>query len=128
MRRDVVLVRVAMLHAILLALLVAALASRELPVKGALLGGGLAGFSFVTFWVIARSITEPSKKAPAIALGSLKIVFYLALTGMVLSGRLSADPLGFALGVTCFVVATVVAALAGSPSQTDRRVGEVGGV
>jgi hypothetical protein len=128
MNRDAVLLRVAALHTLLLGVLVATLALRGLALKGALLGGGLAGFSFLTFWVIARSITEPRKKALAVFLGSSKILLYLGLTALVLSGRLSADASGFALGVTCFVAAALGGALVGSPRDAGQPVSDAGGV
>jgi hypothetical protein len=111
MGRDVVLQRVGALHVALLGVLVLAQLGFGYPLKGALLGGGLAGFSFVTFWVVARSITEPRKKGLAILLGVLKISFYLALSAAILRGHLVADGVGFALGVSCFVAATVIGAL-----------------
>jgi hypothetical protein len=113
MSKDVVLQRVGAVHAGLLSALVVARFGLGYPVEGALLGGGLAGFSFLTFWVFARSVTEPRKKGLAILLGVLKVSFYLALTAAILCGRLVTDGSGFAFGVSCFVVATVIGALAG---------------
>jgi hypothetical protein len=112
MNRDLVLQRVAVAHVGLLTVLLIAQHLLGLPHRGALLGGGLAGFSFVTFWVVARSITEPRKKSWAIVLGALKIVLYLGLSAAVLAGRLVADGGGFALGVSCFVAATMIGAFA----------------
>lgn len=111
MAKDLVLRRVAMTHAVLLAVLGLVLQSFGWPLKGALLGGGLAGFSFVTFWVVARSITEPRRKGLAVLLGGLKIALYLSVSAAVLSGRLVADASGFALGISCFVAAVLIAAL-----------------
>jgi hypothetical protein len=111
MARDRVLYRVGATHAALLAALSVALHGFGWPLKGALLGGGLIGFSFVTFWVVARSITEPGRKPLAIVLGSLKVVGYLALSAAVLGGKLAADGEGFALGVSCFILATLLVAL-----------------
>ncbi len=110
MAKDVVLPRVALTHAGLLSALLLALAFRGWPLRGALLGGGLAGFSFVTFWMMARSILEPRRRTAAMLLGGLKIVLYLSLSAAVLSGRLIADASGFALGVSCFVAAVLIAA------------------
>jgi hypothetical protein len=111
MSRDYVLYRVGIIHAALLAAMSLALHAFGWPLKGALLGGGLIGFSFVTFWVVARSITEPGRKPLAIALGCVKVLIYLALSAAVLSGRLVADGEGFALGVSCFVLATLLVTL-----------------
>lgn len=115
MRSDLVLQRVAKLHGALIVLLVSTLQLTGQPLRGALLGGGLAGLSFVTFWVVARSITEPRRKRLAAFLGVTKVTLYLGLSAAVLSGRLAADARGFALGVSCFVVAVVVAAFASRP-------------
>lgn len=111
MANDLVLHRVAWTHAASLAALALVLGLLGWPLRGALLGGGLAGFSFVTFWVVARSIVEPRRRGLAMLLGSLKIVAYLSLSAAVLSGRLVADASGFALGVSCFVAAALIAAL-----------------
>ncbi len=111
MSRDRVLYYVGASHAALLAAVSLALHAFGWPLKGTLLGGGLIGFSFVTFWVVARSITGPGRKALAIVLGSLKVLIYLALSAAVLSGKLVADGEGFTLGVSCFVLATLLVAL-----------------
>jgi hypothetical protein len=112
MSRDRVLYNVGATHAALLAAMSLALHAFGWPLKGPLLGGGLIGFSFVTFWIVARSITEPGRKPLAIVLGCLKVLLYLALSAAVLSGKLVADGEGFALGVSCFVLATLLVALA----------------
>jgi hypothetical protein len=112
MSRDHLLYYVGITHAALLVVMSLVLRVHGWPIKGALLGGGLIGFSFVTFWVVARSITEPGRKPLAIALGSLKVLVYLALSAAVLGGKLVADGEGFALGVSCFVLALLVVALA----------------
>jgi len=112
MSRDEALYYVAATHAALLAIVSLALRAFGWPLKGILLGGELIGFSFVTFWVVARSITEPGRKPLAIVLGSLKVLIYLAVSAAALSGKLVADGQGFALGVSCFVLATLLVALA----------------
>lgn len=113
MSREAALARVAALHAAMLATLVLVRHLLGSPVGGALLGGGLAGLSFATFWVFARSITEPRKKGLAILLGAVKITLYVGLSAAILGGWLVTDGIGFALGVSCFVAAAVVGALAG---------------
>jgi len=112
MGKDRALNYVGATHTALLAAASFVLHALGWPLKGALLGGGLIGFSFVTFWVVARSIVEPGRKLLAIVLGSLKVLLFLALSAAVLGGKLVADGEGFALGVSCFVVAVVVVALA----------------
>ena len=111
MSRDQVLYQVGATHAALLAVVSLTLRALGWPLKGALLGGGLIGFSFVTFWVVARSITEPGRKPLATVLGSLKVLIYLAVSAAVLCGKLMADGEGFALGVSCFVFAALLVAL-----------------
>ena len=118
MSREILLRRVAAAHVALLVASALALAWLDHPIDGLVLGGALAGFSFVTFWAVARTLVEPGRKALAYALGSLKILLYFGLTAAVLSGRLVADPLGFALGVTCFVVAAIAVALAATRPQS----------
>lgn len=127
MNRDVVLVRVAVLHGVFLGGLLVALRLAAQPVRGALLGGGIAALSFASFWVIARSITDARKKVLAVMLGSAKILAYFTLTALVLSGRLVADASGFALGVTCLVAAVLGGAALGVPRAQPPHQPAVGG-
>ena len=120
MSRDRTLSYVGATHAALLAGISLALHARGWPLKGTLLGGGLIAFSFVTFWVVARSVIEPGRKPLAIVLGSLKVLLYLALSAAVLAGKLVADGEGFALGVSCFVLATLLVALATNSCKPQR--------
>ena len=125
MGRDRVLHQVGVTHAAFLAVMSIVLHRFGWPLKGTLLGGGLIGFSFVTFWVVARSITEPGRKPLAIVLGGLKVVIYLALSAAVLTGKLVADGEGFALGVSCFILATVLVAFATKFRSVGRPSGDV---
>ena len=109
------MLRVGAGYAAALAALVVGMHHFGAPTRGALLGGGLMGFSFVTFWVVARSITEPGRKALAIALGATKVLLYMAFSAAVLSGRVVADAAGFALGVTTFVIVALAVALGTAP-------------
>ena len=102
--------QVAGVHGALLATLVLLLGAAQPRGQGALLGGGLIAFSFVSFWMVARSITHPRGRPVAIFLGSLKILLYFGLTAAALTGTLVTDGAGFALGVTSFVVAVVAVA------------------
>jgi hypothetical protein len=104
---DRVLRRVAQSHAgfVLAVALVLGLVGH--PIRGALLGGALIGLSFATFWIVARAITDPGRRKLALVLGVLKVSLYLGLSAAVLSGRVVADADGFALGVTCFPLATL---------------------
>jgi hypothetical protein len=97
------------------------------PLDGLFLGAALGGFSFLTFWALARTLVAPGRRGLAYALGATKIVLYLAITAAVLTGRLVVDPFGFAVGVSCFVLAAIGVALAGSVAgpALDHRYGSV---
>ena len=117
-----ILWRVGAAHGALLTALLLALALFGHPLRGALLGGSLIGVSFATFWTAARAITNPARRNLAILLGVIKISVYLGLSAAVLSGRVVADADGYALGITCFLLAilTVVFGSRVSPS-IDRK-------
>jgi hypothetical protein len=121
MGSDRLLWRVGGAHGALVLALVFALVIFGHPVRGVLLGGSLIGFSFATFWIVARSITNPNRRGLAIVLGVIKVTLYLGLSAAVLSGRLVADADGFALGVSCFVVATLAAVFATHAPAAIRR-------
>jgi hypothetical protein len=123
MNEERILRRVAATHVALVAVLVAAFQALGWPLKGSLVGGGLIALSFATFWVVARAIVEPRRKVAAFALGMLKISLYFALSAAVLTGRFSADPLGFALGVSAFVAATILVAATERPALNRRGAG-----
>src|ERR1700752_3954182 len=103
MARETLLRRVATTHALLVVASAVALGWAGRPLDGLLLGGALAGFSFVTFWGVGRTLVEPGRKALPYAVRRLKLLLYFGLPAAVLSRRLVADPIGFAIGVTCFV-------------------------
>ncbi len=109
MTSERVLWRVGAMHAALLSALLLALATFSHPLRGALLGGSLIGLSFATFWMAARSMTNPARRGIAIVLGVAKVALYLGLSAAVLSGRVVADADGFALGISCFLLATLTA-------------------
>lgn len=111
MRRDGVLVRIALVHASLVVVLAIVCAARGWPVRGLLIGGGLAGFSFVSFWTIARAILVPGTTVLAAAFNITKVLLYLALVVLVMSGRLTADATGIGIGITSFVVSAIATAL-----------------
>jgi hypothetical protein len=106
-----ILRRVGEAHVALVSALTLVLALTGHPVRGALLGGALIGLSFATFWIAARAITDPARRKLATFLGVVKISLYLGLSAAVLSGRVVADADGFALGVSCFPLATLAVAL-----------------
>jgi hypothetical protein len=107
MTSEGVLWRVGVMHAVLLSVLLLALATFGHPLRGTLLGGSLIGLSFATFWMAARSITNPARRGIAILLGVAKVALFLGLSAAVLSGRVVADADGFALGISCFLLATL---------------------
>src|SRR5262249_25479911 len=112
MRAERVLWRVGAMHGALLSTLLLALALFGHPVRGAFLGGSRIGVSFVTCGTAARWITSPARRSLAIVLGVTKISLYLGMSAAVLSGRVVADADGFALGVSCFVLAVLMVAFA----------------
>jgi hypothetical protein len=123
MMSERVLWRVGATHGALLSALLLALALFGHPLRGALLGGSLIGVSFATFWTAARAITNPARRKLAIVLGVIKISLYLGLSAAVLSGRVVADADGFALGVSCFLLAILTVVFAGYTSASiDREV------
>jgi hypothetical protein len=108
---DGVLRRVGEAHAALVSALTLVLGLTGHPVRGALLGGALIGLAFATFWIAASAITDPARRKLAALLGVAKIALYLGLSAAVLSGRVVADADGFALGVSCFPLATLAVTL-----------------
>jgi len=121
MRSERVLRRVGAMHGALLAALLLALAWFGHPLRGALLGGSLIGVSFASFWTAARAITNPARRNLAIGLGATKISLFLGLSAAVLSGRVVADSDGFALGVSCFLLAVLTVVFAIHPSPLIDR-------
>lgn len=110
------LLRVGLVHGLLVVALAAALSVAGLPVKGALLGGTAMAFSLAFLFVLARAVAVGSKSAVAV-LASLKTFAYLGLVTAALTGRLVADGGGFAAGVSCFVLASLIVVLAGGPAK-----------
>lgn len=106
MTRPAALLQIATAHAALLAALLLVLGVTGRPLRGALLGGGLMALSMLLFAATARAAVAARRLFVA-ALASFKILLYLGLATAVLTGWVVADGVGFAAGVTCFVVATV---------------------
>ncbi len=114
--------RVAFVHVALLAAAAVAIHRLGGRLDGLAFGGGLAAFSYFTFWVMARTLVQPDRKALAYVLGSAKVLLYLGLTAAVLSGKVVTDAAGFAVGVTCFVTAVIGTALAWPAPQPHGSV------
>jgi hypothetical protein len=82
-------------------------------VGGVLLGGGTIGLSVVLYAIGLRAML--GRTSPRLAIGILfvKLLAFLGLGGLVfVAGRdWHPDPIGFALGLTCFPAAAVWEAL-----------------
>ena len=91
---------------------VAALASAAAGAPGAtgvLLGGGVIGLSVLFYAVALRLVVRHMRPRLAIALLSVKLLAFLGLGWLAfVAGRANRpDPIGFALGLTCFPLAAV---------------------
>ena len=107
MKQEFLLVRVAWLHAALVTAAVIAAVAAGWSVRGLVAGGAVTAASLLLIWGMARLTLRERRRALAL-LASVKILLYLALLTAALTGWLVVDGEGFALGITCFVVATVV--------------------
>jgi hypothetical protein len=76
---------------------------------GVLLGGGVMGLSVLIYWLGVRVLLRRVGPRLAIALLFAKLLAFLGLGWWAFaSGREhSLDPIGFAVGLTCFPVAAV---------------------
>jgi multisubunit Na+/H+ antiporter MnhB subunit len=100
-------------HALLVAAAAGATAALGRPGPGGvLLGGAAIGLSVVLYAVGFRAAL--ARRRPHLAIGILfvKLAALLGVLGLVFAARQQRpDPLGFAVGVSCFVVAAVWEAL-----------------
>jgi hypothetical protein len=124
MTRETLLRRVTLTEFTLVVTSALLLGFANRPLDGLFLGAALGGFSFLTFWALARTLVTPDRRGLAYALGAIKILLYFGVTAAILTGRLVVDPLGFAVGVSCFVFAVIGVALAGS-AALDHRYGSI---
>ena len=77
-------------------------------VGGIVLGGGVIGLSLVVYSVALRTLLRGSRPQLAIGLLFVKLAAFLGVGWLALtSGGYRPDPIGFALGITCFPVAAV---------------------
>lgn len=111
MSREIVLLRVGVLHVILVMGLASVLAVAGRRIDGALVGGAAMAASLFLLWAMARSVVAAGRRALVGLLGIAKISMYLGLAGAALSGKLAVDGAGFAAGVACFLLATVAVTL-----------------
>jgi hypothetical protein len=88
---------------------VAVTAAGGARVGGVLLGGGAIGLSVELYAAALRRMLRRQRPRLAIALLSVKLLAFLGLGWLAFaSGRdYRPDPIGFALGLTCFPVAVV---------------------
>ena len=85
---------------------------------GVLAGGGVIGASVLLYAVGLGAVLRRARPNLAIGLLSVKLLAFLGLGWFILtSGREHRpDPIGFALGITCFPVAAVWEAMRGRGS------------
>lgn len=97
-------------HWALVALAAGASAAAGRPgVGGVLLGGGLIGLSVLLYRMGLRALLGRAGPRLAIALLFVKLLAFLGLGWWALTsgGENRPDPIGFAVGLTCFPVAAV---------------------
>lgn len=97
---------IACLHGALVAVAAIVSVAAGWPVRGVVLGGSAMGGSLILIWGTAR-LTLAGNRTGLALLASAKVLLYAALLTAVLTGWLVADGEGFAVGITCFVVATL---------------------
>lgn len=80
---------------------------------GVLLGGGMIGLSVVLYAIGFRALVRHSGARLAIGILFVKLLAFLGLGWLVFVARRDwhPDPIGFALGLTCFPAAAVWEAL-----------------
>lgn len=90
-------------------------------VGGVLLGGGIMGVSVFVYAVGVSLLLRRTRVRLAIALLSVKLLLLLWLGWLVFAagGNTRPDPIGFALGLTCFPVAAVWEALQGQGQRQN---------
>jgi hypothetical protein len=76
---------------------------------GVLLGGGAIGLSVLLYAAASGFILRPGRRRLAIGALFVKLLAFLGLGWLAFAsgGDLRPDPVGFALGLTCFPVAAV---------------------
>jgi hypothetical protein len=95
------------------AALVAAIAGRP-GIGGTLLGGVMMGLSVALYGALVGLVVVGGRRRLAIGLLFAKLAAFLGLGWLAFaSGSERPDPIGFALGVTCFPIAVVWHAVRG---------------
>ena len=82
-------------------------------IGGVLLGGGTIGLSLILYAAGLRALLKRTDQRLAIGILFVKLLAFLGLGWLVFVARRSwhPDPIGFALGLTCFPAAAVWEAL-----------------
>jgi len=93
-------------------------AARTPGAGGVLVGGGAIGASVLLYAVALRGLLRRASPRLAIGFLSVKLLAFLGLGWLLLaSGREHhPDPIGFAVGITCFPAAAVWEAMRGRGS------------
>lgn len=110
MTSSVSLSRLQARHWALVAVAAAVAALAGAPgVGGVLIGGAVIGMSVFLYAVGFGMFTDPKRRRLAIGVFFVKLVALLGLGWLVLGSGLemTPDPLGFAVGLTCFPAAAV---------------------
>ena len=75
---------------------------------GVLLGGGMMGLSVAVYDALYRLVVQGGRRRLAIGLLFAKVAAFVGMGWLAFaSERVRVDPLGFAIGVTCFPLAVV---------------------
>lgn len=112
--------RLRRLHWLLMALAATAAGVFGRPgLGGVLLGGGAMGIVVVAYEAAARAVLGSGRPSLAIGLLFVKLAAFLGLGWWALASgdAYRPDPLGFALGITCFPAAAVWEAMRGRGSR-----------
>jgi hypothetical protein len=116
MYRESVLKRICVLHGALVVAAVFVSVALGFPARGIAMGGGAMAASLLLIWGMVR-LTMAGRKGWLVTLASLKVLLYLSLLAAIFTGWFVADGAGFAIGVTCFLVSTVLVVALSSRRQ-----------
>ena len=95
--------------ALLTSAMLVSLAAGRPGIGGLLLGGGVMGLSLYAYAVGVRVLVNRARPRLAIGVLFVKLLAFLGLGWFVFTSGVDSrpDPLGFAVGVTCFPAAAV---------------------
>lgn len=100
---------VAFLHAGLVTVLVAALATFDAPIFGAMFGGSAIALFYGAFWGAVTALSRRGRRLSVWLLVLLKILGYPVLAFAAFQSGQEFDGAGFAAGVSCFLLAASLA-------------------